>query len=56
MHRSERPATGSYALVPVENKYEVTEHACEKSVSGKSVNRDLTRKLPLFVDLISGAP
>jgi hypothetical protein len=39
MHRSERPATGSYALAPVEIKPKGTVHVGEKSVCGVEVWR-----------------
>jgi hypothetical protein len=37
VHHIERPATGSYALVSVENNQKGAGHVDEKSVSGKGV-------------------
>ena len=39
MHRIERPATGSYALAPVDIKQKATMHVGEKSVCGVEVWR-----------------
>jgi hypothetical protein len=55
VHRSERPATGSYALVPVEIKQKGTGHAGERSVTGNSVLSGLRclASIPLALSAIA---